>query len=322
MLFVRFKKLSCICFIVLFILFLFAVICFFYFCAHKQAQARPNLQLSRPKQAYTGHAPQNQAEWPSRLQTTRPKFSLHFRPAKLTHKPLSLTTAACKTAPDQTMCTLTPPAGFFFAPLPQARHPARGMAALQTRRHPRQKVTSSRPIPRIRAKCLASYVHLHPIQAVFPHLDYMAEGLHQLACCSTCTYYGLVTCTTPGQLHSFAYLAANCPPTSPHSQLQCFMHVAWPTQFPIAAALEPPAMTLHLHSPMLSVTTCSSSLQLQYTRTVMPAAALGSPPHARMKDPFTGPFKREGKEAMKWGGGLFFGRGLSKKKRRKREVKL
>ena len=73
-------------------LFLFAVICFFYFCAHKQAQARPNLQLSRPKQAYTGHAPQNQAEWPSRLQTTRPKFSLHFRPAKLTHRPLSLAT--------------------------------------------------------------------------------------------------------------------------------------------------------------------------------------------------------------------------------------
>ena len=92
MLFVRFKKLSCFCFIVLFILFLFAVICFFYFCAHKQAQARPNLQLSRPKQAYTGHASQNQAEWPSRLQTTRPKFSLHFRPSKLTHRPLSLAT--------------------------------------------------------------------------------------------------------------------------------------------------------------------------------------------------------------------------------------
>ena len=56
------------------------------------------------------------------------------------------------------------------------------MAALQTRRHPRQKVTSSRPLSRIRAQRLASYVRLHPIQAVFPHLDYMAESLHQLAC--------------------------------------------------------------------------------------------------------------------------------------------
>ena len=33
----------------------------------------------------------------------------------------------------------------------------------------------------------------------------------------------------------------------------------------------------------------------------MPAAALRSPPHARMKDPFTGPFKREGEEARERG---------------------
>ena len=36
--------------IALFILFCFVVICFFYFCAHKEAQVRPNLQLGRPTQ--------------------------------------------------------------------------------------------------------------------------------------------------------------------------------------------------------------------------------------------------------------------------------